>query len=498
MRSLSLARLTITLCMGLSAVLLILFSIFSDPNGRLTPDGARYLSLADNILAGNGFTVPDDGRVIAEHEPFAIWPVGYPSAIAAVAWVFDLPVFAASKLLNIMLMLSTMLLISAGFGRGGFALSLVVLFAAYLEVFSFTWSEAPFLFLFVLAALITGKLLEHPRDTLDWRVVCLGVVVFCLFLFRYVGAPAVLMPAAVAVIDLYAGRRRRGLLALIVTGAVTGLILAYLLNNHSLTGHMTGIERVMAPESHTELLRQLSIAMIREVILPVAEWEPRDRLHLIWAGFQAVAGLVVVVWLVVCLRHDGSGKAFDPLTRTLLLTGSGYLILIVAIRWTTAFDGFGFRLLSPGSLLVFLGLFRGLMERVTAAASAVEGFLTAIASASLVATAFSVFGQPLVLADAHDDRVDHYAPLSEGSILIFAGLHAPYLRSDLHIAAPNPFSSTGLPEDSESWQDFINSLDSSLPIFLDMTGIPASNDGHHPSVHSAIEGFEGNGIIQLR
>lgn len=180
------------------------------------------------------------------------------------------------------------------------------------------------------------------------------------------------------------------------------------------------------------------------------------------------------------------------------MTGSGYLILIVAIRWTTAFDGFGFRLLSPGSLLVFLGLFRGLMERVTAAASAVEGFLTAIASASLVATAFSVFGQPLVHADAHDDRVDHYAPLSEGSILIFAGLHAPYLRSDLHIAAPNPFSSTGLPEDSESWQDFINSLDSSLPIFLDMTGIPASNDGHHPSVHSAIEGFEGNVIIQLR
>ena len=82
--------------------------------------------------------------------------------------------------------------------------------------------------------------------------------------------------------------------------------------------------------------------MIREVILPVAEWQPRDRLHLIWAGFQAVAGLAVVVWLVVCLRRDGSGKAFDPLTRTLLLTGSGYLILIVAIRWTAAFDGFGF------------------------------------------------------------------------------------------------------------------------------------------------------------
>lgn len=287
-------------------------------------------------------------------------------------------------------------------------------------------------------------------------------------------------------------------MGLMVTFAVAGLILAYLLSNQALTGHLTGIERVEAPETHGELLRQLSIAMIREAILPVAVWQPQDRLHLIWAGFQVVAGVVVLVWLIVCMRRDALGATFDPLTRTLLVAGSGYLVLIVAIRWTAAFDGFGFRLFAPGTLLIFLGLFRGLMERFTAATPAVEGFLVTIASTSLIASAFTVYSLPFVFSNAHYSRVDGYASVSEGSILVFANLHAPYLRSDLHIAAPNPFSSTGLPQDSESWQHFLNSLDPDLPIYLDPTGIPAMNSGHHPSVFNAVEHLQGGEIIQIR
>ncbi len=76
-----------------------------DPNGFLSPDSANYLRLAERILEGHPFTVPNDGRPTAFDVHFAIWPIGYPTLIAAVATILPVGTFLASKLLNLFLSL---------------------------------------------------------------------------------------------------------------------------------------------------------------------------------------------------------------------------------------------------------------------------------------------------------------------------------------------------------------------------------------------------------
>jgi asparagine N-glycosylation enzyme membrane subunit Stt3 len=319
-----------------------------------------------------------------------------------------------------------------------------------------------------------------------------------MFLVRYVGAAALALPMALVLADALAGRRRRALFGAGVVLVVGAVILAYLLRNAALTGHLTGIERVAAPETHGELVRQLSIALLREAVLPLAEWQPSDRLHLAFLGAQVMAGLVALPWLIRGLQQDRPGPAFDPLTRVLLLSGAGYLVFIIAIRWLTAFDGFGFRLLAPGSLLVFLGLFRALIERIPGAARKIEGGLIVIAALSLIAMGLGAFGHGSTLPRQMQAEAARYDAVPEGAVLVFAGLHAPFLRSDLHVSAPNPFSASGLPEDSESWSDFLASPDPDCPVWLDMTGAPGSASTHHPSVLNALEGLPTGALIELR
>ena len=132
----------------------ILISAYSETNGYITGDSSNYLRLSESILEGHGFFLPSNGRQGAVDEWFALWPVGYPVLISVVAWVLGISTFLASKILNIFLLSSTILVLYLNLGRNGLIASLMLLTAGTLRSYTMTWSEAPFLTSLIILCLL--------------------------------------------------------------------------------------------------------------------------------------------------------------------------------------------------------------------------------------------------------------------------------------------------------------------------------------------------------
>ncbi len=492
------ARLVCSFLIASVAAALIVLRIWSSENGFISPDSTQYLAAAESLISDRGLNIANDGRGALADTRFAIWPAGYPAAIATVSNVSGLSVFAASKVLNVGLLFATVLLISAGFGRTGFALSLVPVFGAYLEIFSFTWSEGAFQFLLVIACLLASKAIERPMGGADVRIIGLGLAVVALFLCRYVGAFAIVIPALLCVLDIIAKRYARAGLGALASLACLIFFGVYLYTNQQLTGHVTGIARVPAPESSSELINQLAIAFVRELILPLPNWHPGNPMHLAIFAAQAAALLLFAYVAFRHRKHCTKSHIRDPLTWLLLLVGAAYLGVIILLRWRTAFDGFGFRLLAPGSLLIILGIFRTALFINPRLQTACTLFMVSMATLSLAQLALTSDIDPNRFASETEARRARYAAVPEGAILVFGGLHVRYLRPDLHLAAPIPFSATGLPEDREPWQSFLNDLDPDAPVYVEIGESPDWTEPFHPSVASELAAFPAGQVFLLR
>ncbi len=491
-------RLGATLLFGIVAVILMALRIWASADGFVTPDSTQYLAVAESLLADQGFSTMNDGRGRLDRAAFAIWPAGYPTAISAVAALSGASVFTASKILNFSLFIATLVLISASFGRNGFALSVILCFGAFLDIFSYTWSEGAFLFFSVLACILAARALSTPQNGFDVRIVGIGLAVLGLFLCRYIGAYAIALPVLLCLLDLRARRYRRSALGVVIIIAVIGTIIAYLLNNQALTGHLTGIDRVPAPETNMELFRQLALAVIRKAILPLPNWDPGNTLDLAVFGIMVLA---IALCIGVALKNPADrtpARPIDPLAWVFLFMGFLYLAAIIFLRWRAAFDGFGFRLLAPGSLLVFLGAFHIVFLRWPNAAPATAAFLASMAALSLAVLALQAVGQPSRYNDAVQDRLARYDSVPEGAILVFADLHTRYLRPDLHLADPIHYSASGQREDFEPWQAFLDDLAPDAMVFVEIGQSSDWAEPYHPSVSAALSGFSAGDVIALQ
>ena len=87
------------------AMFSIIVGSYSAEDGFVNADSAEYLRLSERLLSGHWFFIPTSGRLgEAEEILFAVWPVGYSTLIATVAYITDLSSFAASKVLNVLLL----------------------------------------------------------------------------------------------------------------------------------------------------------------------------------------------------------------------------------------------------------------------------------------------------------------------------------------------------------------------------------------------------------
>jgi hypothetical protein len=347
---------------NVAALVLIFISITAaivlkswfDPNGYLSPDSTNYLALAQNLVDGNGFhTIKLNG------EPgwFAVWPVGYPTMIAGVAKLTGLSVFWSSKILNILFILAILYVFYRTFDHSAYLYGLLLTFGAYLEIYSYTWSEVPFIFALVLFAISLSKFWDSGKD--DWHapLFWLWLSSLLLFLSRYVGAFSV--GAVFLLLIAVAMRQNLKKAALLAFPLVlnTIFIISYLSNNKTLTGFSTGTERRAAPETHFELARSLVGNIFREFIFPMATWSPNLKMLTVFLAQFMILGVALYI-ARKHLRGYFQGRRIDSLVVSFFVIGMIYLASIVTIRWRSHFDGFSFRLLAPGSLLIFIAFIR--------------------------------------------------------------------------------------------------------------------------------------------
>ncbi len=127
---------------------IIILRVSVERTGYTSPDSLYYLEVAQNILLGKGFyfsgvnAAPESS---GKQTYFAIWPLGYPVLIAGVAFITALPVFWASKVVNLISLGLCFYLFRIMNKERAYLLALPLTSFTFFEVFSFTWSEAPFL-----------------------------------------------------------------------------------------------------------------------------------------------------------------------------------------------------------------------------------------------------------------------------------------------------------------------------------------------------------------
>ncbi|ARS36931.1 hypothetical protein CA264_16680 [Pontibacter actiniarum] len=341
-------------------VAVILFRLNVHGSGYVSPDSQAYLDLAQNIKDGHGFYVPNEGT--AGRHYFSAWPVGYPVLIYLFSQVTSLDVYWASKILNLLFIGAGFLLLRHLCRQYAFVLASVYGAYTYLEVYSFTWSEAPFLLGLLLLAYVASQVWAG-RGT-NGHVLVIFLICLSLFLLRYVGAFSFGVPA---LLGLYWSYKRKYKVAgklLVVTTLLALLAAAYLYTNYRLSGFITGFDRLKdETESAGGFVLMLLKGLFNEFLV-IREYRAQNQPdYLLYT--TALLQLLLLLYIVVQVRTRYSfwqEAVADRFSAACFGVAFLYLGAILALRIVSRFDELDYRLLSPFSFPVFIGLLYTLVK----------------------------------------------------------------------------------------------------------------------------------------
>lgn len=333
-----------TLLLYVCVCSIILIRSYYDHDGRISPDSTFYLNLSKSLSAGEGFSIADynspDGKSF-----FAIWPVGYPIMIFIVSKFTGLGIFWASKVLNLFIVGVILLLFQFIFKKNSHWAGLILFVDSFILIFSFTWSEVPFILILILLSISLYKSVES-NGNLFW-LTGLFFSGIALFLIRYIGLFSVGIIGLIALIQLF---RRNWFFSikLLAIGFVQTVFAAiYLYHNKVSTGFTTGMERNLPKESNIELLNQLFAAL-------------KDEYIVIKCGIPIIltTGLLVLLgfYLLMIRKKDESRSKPNDLWKYFFLAGLLYFAAIVVTKWFSDFTPLDYRYLFPSSFMWLLSL----------------------------------------------------------------------------------------------------------------------------------------------
>ena len=469
---------------------------YNTSNGYISPDSSNYLRLAERMVSGHGLFIPSNGRQGLDESWFSWWPVGYPALIAFVAWGLGVSTFLASKILNVLLLNSAVFLMYRALGREGLIAAGILLTAGTLTNYTYTWSEAPFLTALIILCLYLGGIVTGRYTvTVSVSFALVGLLI-APFLFRYIGLFAV-APASLVSIYIYTkGRRREAMLAFGASLLATTACFLYLANNIYLTGFLTGLDRIPAPETSSELLWQLTLSVGREFVFILHDWIPGD--------FKQ--DVTVVVWFIISIAifvfSFGKGQRKSTLMASkyvyiFILIGVLYLGAIVCARWTIHADEFSSRLLDPGFALIFIGFVIWLQRFDTRFKRPLVIFFV---TNFLIVSAINIYKVKLHIAsgETYLENIEQarmkYADLPDDAIVVFGENELRYLRPNIRVAYPRYTPNSSY---DESWSEFLSNLDFNLPIFVETGGRSKIPDRYHETVRQALQSLPANSLLLL-
>ncbi|WP_143961613.1 hypothetical protein [Litoribacter populi] len=329
----------------------IVLRVSVEGTNYISPDSEFYMKVAQNIVEGNGIVAPTEYPFTNEDTQsyLGVWPAGYPVIIAAFSFITS-DYLWASKIANLFFLGGIALLFLMRFNDAAPWAMLAFFSNGLLEVFSYTWSEGPFLFFTFLLVFNLEKLQLRRHYFL------VAISLICLFLLRYAGLVFWIFTGLYSLYLANQGKKETALRLTLVLGIFSLIPLAYLYANYLQTGFLTGAERSYPElESGGTFMFYLIRGIINEMTYFRDIWFvwPNDILAIGLLLFQ----VLVIGWLWKVGMFTWKISASLPL----MLAGF-YILMIIALRLVSPFDSFNYRIFAPATGLLYMLLFLNLYK----------------------------------------------------------------------------------------------------------------------------------------
>lgn len=318
-----------------------------DPNHYQTIDGTYYQELREDFMAGRPMVL--EGLSNQTGKDFSPYPPGFPILLALEKQVFPdgLSPFPAGFSIQVLFAL-LLLALAIWSGLPGWIPGVVLLGDGFLEISCHTWSEGPFCLLAVCWILIQFKRAPSWIWVLNFLL---------LFSIRY--AAVFLLPAYVILLLRFRkeafGKWKPIWFSLI-------LVCGWLAFETWRTGLPTGGDRYFNQEPWQKLLPNLANGLVNQFAF-FRDWAGTTAGPMFWIGlgFQCLFS----IWIFRSIWKSDTRPTSPPaLSFIFLVSGLGYLVQIMALRWWYYFaEGFDNRLLIPGGLLLWTGCWLWIWER---------------------------------------------------------------------------------------------------------------------------------------
>lgn len=435
----------------------------------ISPDSSNYLLAAQSLLDGNGFWYLRNAGF--DDAYFAVWPIGYPFMIFFISFLTGLEVYLASKILTIITILLLIITIRFLLEEISLFLALILLNPGFLLIILFTWTELIFILLNIWLIILLIKIRNQNRPKFILYIFLISVSVG-MFLFRYIGAYSI---GIIIIFLLYQtlgkkqdnGFLKRKILYLLVSILLSSLIMSgYLLKNLHYSGYMTGYERRPPYESLFQLLTMLAVGLGREVVNLFIVFDTLNGLR-----FLLAIGAIMFIISIKLIKQSSTliikslktfnnfndlnifiEDNFNPIL--FILSGFVYYFAISIMRFTAHFDSLNYRLLFPGTILIFIGAVDFLNIKKTYIRRVLQNF--SFQKAILIGLFFFVFlnsvslarltqnilyGQEITGFRYERNRVtEKFNHLTSNQIIITEDRNLRFIRTDLLVQNPTGVS----------------------------------------------------------
>ena len=330
----------------------ILVKSFFHIDGYLSSDSHDYLKLAQNLLNGNGFFLKSTQN--SEEVFFSMWPIGYSYSIFLVAKLSNLSVFWASKILNIIFIGLILFNLRLKFGKNAYLLASIFLFASFIDLFTYTWSETMFVFI-ILSFAISLQNFIKKSDNLFQSFVFILLSTLLLFLTRYAGIYSFAVLLFFIFYFVYLKNYKKTILIASILLINLIIIIIYFNIIYNETNHILGGERIFFPREFPEFILLLMKALIGEIII--------IDTHIRTTYFYIIIYSIYLLFNIVLLFHIYNKRKLFLDTKNNIsnskfygLLGVIYYMFIILASYVIGFDSLNYRLLSPGSLFIFISI----------------------------------------------------------------------------------------------------------------------------------------------
>ncbi len=332
--------------MWLVQVVIVGILALINPNHYTTINSGYYLSSANYLLTYDGYVIKEGTRIIWN----GVFPMGYAVLIAAVAFILNIKVLLASKIVNLLFSGIWLIYLNKWFGtKTALMTGSLLLFGGFLKIWAHTWSEPVFLivlfFLFYRNFMLTIKFSFR-----NWLIVCLLGI--SLMLVRYAGI--FIIGLSFFGILYWIKHKKPDLIKanISLTFVWTTFILTYFWINNRFGDHWFGGPRFENQIDARNITGIFSKGIINEFwLIRNTDFKNFDFLFLFGVMAQ-------VLFLFLIYKNDTKQNKINSFRKDQLIHHSitiafFYLLFLIIIRLLSPFDEPGYRLLSPFSFYIF-------------------------------------------------------------------------------------------------------------------------------------------------